>query len=118
MQKGSHIPTDEYMKMFAPIWSDIQGQRRRDHPAPYPVELAKRIVRMFSFKGDCVLDPFGGTGSTAVAAIELGRDSKTVDVEPAYVDAIIARLALCEGGRAVIETYRPSDVEAAKTAYA
>lgn len=115
MQSGSFIPTDEYMKMFAPVWDDIKGQRRRDHPAPYPVELARRIIRMFSFKGDCVLDPFGGTGSTAVAALELGRNSKTVDIEPQYVDAIIERLAAAKEGRGIIEVMRP-EYDAARLA--
>lgn len=106
MKRESYIATDEYMKMFSPVWSDIKGQRRRDHPAPYPAEIARRIIRMFSFSGDTVLDPFGGTGSTAVAALAEGRNSISVDVEPSYVDSIVARLALAEGGRGEVEVYR------------
>lgn len=109
MKQESFIPTDEYIRMFTPIWSDIKGQRRKDHPAPYPVELARRIIKMFSFVGDTVLDPFGGTGSTAVAALTERRNSITVDVEPDYVDAIIARLGTCKGGLSKIEVYRPQD---------
>lgn len=107
MEKASHIPTAEYMRLFAPIWSDIKGQRRKEHPAPYPVELAERIIRMFSFASDIVLDPFAGTGSTAVAALNLGRHSKSVDVEPSYVDSIIDRLAGVAGKQATISLYRP-----------
>jgi DNA modification methylase len=109
MKADSFIPTEEYMKVFSPIWSDIKGQRRKDHPAPYPAELARRIIKMFSFSGDTVLDPFGGTGSTAVAALLEERNSVTVDVEPTYVDSIVARLATCEGGRSKVEVYREAD---------
>lgn len=116
MKADSYIPTKEYMKLFSPIWGDIKGQIRRDHPAPYPVELARRIVKMFSFSGDTVLDPFAGTGTTAAAALLEGRNSISVDVEPSYVDLMIDRLATCKGGRSQIEVHRPpelhSDLEA------
>jgi DNA modification methylase len=91
-ERKSHIPTDEYSRLFAPIWSDVPGQLRRDHPAPYPVEIPRRLVRMFSFAGDTVLDPFAGTGSTAVAALQLGRNSISVDIEDRYVRTIRHRL--------------------------
>ncbi|MES2001039.1 MAG: site-specific DNA-methyltransferase [Pseudomonadota bacterium] len=116
MNHESFIPTEEYMKMFSPIWSDIKGQRRKDHPAPYPAELARRIVKMFSFVGDTVLDPFGGTGSTAAAALLERRNSITVDIEPDYVDAIISRLETCEGGPSKIQAYRPQEVNISEEA--
>lgn len=69
------------------IWTDIRGaSTRMGHPAPYPASLAERLIRMFSFAGDTVLDPFGGTGSTAIAAIQSGRNSVSVEIEPTYVD--------------------------------
>lgn len=92
-ERLSRIETDEYIKLFSPVWSDVTGQLRRDHPAPYPVELARRLVRMFSFVGDTILDPFAGTGSTAVAAMETGRNSISVDIEKTYVAQIDRRLA-------------------------
>lgn len=92
-ERLSRIETDEYVKLFAPVWSDITGQLRSKHPAPYPVELAKRLIRMFSFAGDTVLDPFGGTGTTAVAALESGRQSISVELEESYVDLIESRFA-------------------------
>src|SRR6185295_6526678 len=79
IERHSFIPTDEYVKWFSPIWDDVRGQLRRDHPAPYPVEIARRLIRMYSFVGDTVVDPFGGTGTTAVAAIETGRNSVSVE---------------------------------------
>jgi DNA modification methylase len=91
-ERRSRIETAEYGKLFAPIWSDVSGQLRRDHPAPYPVEIPKRLIRMFSFVGDTVLDPFAGTGTTAVAAIETGRHSIAVDIEPTYVRSMERRI--------------------------
>jgi len=93
MERLSHIPTDEYARLFAPVWTDVTGQLRRDHPAPYPLEIPRRLIRMFSFAGDTVLDPFGGTGTTAIAALETGRNSISIEIEPMYVDQIEARFA-------------------------
>lgn len=91
MERASFIPTDEYIRYFSPVWSDVTGQQRRDHPAPYPLEIPRRLIRMFSFAGDVVLDPFGGTGTTAIAAMQAGRNSVTVELEPSYVDLIAKR---------------------------
>jgi len=106
MKDSSYIDTEEYIKMFSPIWSDIKGQRRKDHPAPYPSELARRIIRMFSFSGDVVLDPFGGTGSTAVACIEAGRNSISIDVEPSYIDGMIDRIVALKAANVAIVAHR------------
>ncbi len=92
MERRSRISTEEYAHLFSPVWTDVTGQLRRDHPAPYPIEIPRRLIRMFSFAGDTVLDPFAGTGTTAVAAIETGRHSISVEVEPSYVDQTIRRL--------------------------
>jgi site-specific DNA-methyltransferase (adenine-specific) len=58
---------------------------RKGHPAPYPPVLAERLIKLFSFAGDTVLDPFAGTGSTALAAVATGRSSISLDIEPNYV---------------------------------
>jgi site-specific DNA-methyltransferase (adenine-specific) len=92
MEKRSFIATDDYIRWFAPIWTDVTGQLRRDHPAPYPVEVPRRLIRMFSFSGDIVVDPFAGTGSTTLAALETGRNSISVEIEPRYVDMIAKRV--------------------------
>ncbi len=91
--KGSFISTDDYAKWFSPVWTDVNGQLRTAHPAPFPMEVPRRLIRMFSFVGDTVVDPFGGTGTTAVAAVETGRSSITVEIDPGYVDLIEERLA-------------------------
>jgi len=88
----STIEADEHQRMFRQIWDDIKGERQVDHPAPYPAELAERLIRMFSFVGDTVLDPFAGTGSTAAAASRCGRNSVSVELEPEYVDIAEERI--------------------------
>lgn len=89
----SIIPADDHDRWFRQIWSDIRGASTRDHPAPFPVELAERLIRMFSFAGDTVFDPFTGTASTQVAARRCGRNSIGIEVEPAYHAMATARLA-------------------------
>jgi DNA modification methylase len=80
------------------IWTDLRGASTRDgHPAPYPVELAERLIKMFSFAGDTVLDPFAGTGSTSQAAIITGRNSIANEIEPVYVQ--IARHRIMKAAR-------------------
>lgn len=75
------------------FWSDIKGEStRKGHPAPYPVALAERLIKMFSFAGDTVLDPFAGTGTTALAAILSGRNSISVEIEPKYTASAEQRL--------------------------
>ena len=92
MEERSRIPTDEYVELFSPIWT-IGGASTREHPAPFPKEIAARLIRMFSFAGDVVLDPFAGTGTTNLAAMELERDSIGVEIEPKYLTLIERRLA-------------------------
>ncbi|WP_128892981.1 site-specific DNA-methyltransferase [Erythrobacter sp. HKB08] len=88
LQKAlSMLTKQEMQSWWRSIWTDIRGaSTRRGHPAPYPPALAERLIRMFSFAGDIVLDPFGGTGSTAVAALNSGRNSISLDIESAYID--------------------------------
>lgn len=86
LQKSlSMLQRDEMDLWQQPFWSDIRGASLRNgHPAPFPVELAERLIRMFSFAGDVVLDPFGGSGSVTAAAIRSGRNSVLVEIEPHY----------------------------------
>lgn len=83
----------EMDRWMRPVWSDIRGASLRDgHPAPFPTEMAQRLIRMFSFAGDTVLDPFAGSGTTALAAIACGRSSMSVEVEPTYASMAVARM--------------------------
>jgi DNA modification methylase len=82
----SMLTKEEMQGWFRSFWSDIQGSSTRGgHPAPYPVKLAERLIRMFSFAGDTILDPFAGTASTSLAAIEAGRNSISNEIERVYV---------------------------------
>ena len=90
----SVISGDNHKEWFQQIWSGLTGASTRHHPAPYPVELAERLIRMFSFVGDTVLDPFLGTGSTTVAAAKTGRNSIGFEVDEHYFDAAHKRIAI------------------------
>jgi len=93
MEERSFIPTRAYVELYRSIWDDIRGASLRQHPAPYPLEIASRLIRMFSFAGDTVLDPFAGTGTTALAAMQAGRFSISYEIEPKYIELIRSRLA-------------------------
>ena len=102
MEQASLITTDTYAQWFSTIWTDIPGASLKDHPAPFPLELANRLIRMFSFSGDRILDPFGGTGTTALAAIRAGRSSITYEVEPEYLRLIRTKLTSHKADGAII----------------
>jgi DNA modification methylase len=90
----SVIPEECQRKWFQQIWTGLTGASTRNHPAPYPVELAERLIRMFSFVGDTVLDPFAGTGTTNIAAAKWGRNSIGIEVDPTYFDGALKRLRI------------------------
>jgi DNA modification methylase len=89
----SVISDTNHKQWFQQIWSGVTGASTRNHPAPYPVELAERLIRMFSFVGDTVLDPFLGTGTTTVAAATFGRNSIGFEIDPHYFDLAHKRIA-------------------------
>lgn len=107
LQKAlSMLQPAEMDRWMRPFWSDIKGASLRDgHPAPFPVVLAERLVRMFSFAGDTVLDPFAGSGSAAVAAMRTGRSSVSYEIEESYVKMSVSRLRK-EASRPSINTPR------------
>lgn len=87
----SMISKEDYGAWFRQVW-DIPGASTRAHPAPFPIDLANRLVRMFSFHGDTVLDPFCGTGTTMLAALRAGRNSIGVEIDPEYCRIAAKRL--------------------------
>jgi site-specific DNA-methyltransferase (adenine-specific) len=81
------------MEATLSVW-DIQPEsaRRVGHPAPFPVELAERVIKMYSYREDVVLDPFNGAGTTCVAAKRLGRHYVGIDISPEYCQLAEQRL--------------------------
>lgn len=88
----SVIPEASHREWFQQIWTGLTGASTRRHPAPYPLELAVRLIRMFSFVGDTVLDPFLGTGTTSLAAAVSGRNSIGYEIDPDYLDLAADRV--------------------------
>jgi DNA modification methylase len=82
----SKLSKEEHNRWFRSFWTDVTGASTRNHPAPFPVELAYRLVRMFSFVGDTVLDPFAGTFSTTLAAMKAERNSVGNELDPEYFE--------------------------------
>jgi len=77
-----------WMKYSISIWDDLEKtkeERELKHPAMFPVELPRRFIKIYTKRGDTVLDPFLGTGSTVIAALELGRKGIGFDISPEYV---------------------------------
>jgi site-specific DNA-methyltransferase (adenine-specific) len=90
-RRCSMLTKKEYSEWFLQFWR-ITGASTKEHPAPFPVELAYRLVRMFSFMDDTVLDPFAGSGTTLLAAMRAGRHSIGVDIEKEYLALARKRL--------------------------
>ena len=106
----SIISDHNHKKWFQSIWSGLTGSSTRNHPAPYPEELAERLIRMFSFVGDTVLDPFMGTGTTTVAAAKWGRNSIGIELDDQYFELAEKRTHLAVAtlfNRAEINTVIP-----------
>jgi len=91
-RERSKLTKDEHARWFRAFWTDVPGESTRDHPAPFPVELARRLIRMFSFADDTVLDPFAGTFTTTIAAMNCGRNSIGNELDPEYFKLGVRRL--------------------------
>jgi len=87
------ISADEFMDLTTDVWEvPAESATRVGHPAPFPVELPRRLIDLFTYEGDVVLDPFMGSGSTAVAALRTGRRYVGFDTDPDYVSRSLQRL--------------------------
>ena len=93
-EKGeSTISTPEFMRNVKSLWRiPAESAKRIGHPAPFPVELPRRLIQLYSFKDDVVLDPFLGSGTTALAAKEAGRRWVGYDTSLQYVELANQRL--------------------------
>ena len=105
----SLIPRKYHEQWFRQIW-DIRGESTRNHPAPFPLELALRLVRMYSFVGDTVLDPFAGSGTTMLAALETGRNSVGFEIDPDFFEFAKKRI-----GKSAVSLDRKADFKATRS---
>ncbi|MBW7997583.1 MAG: site-specific DNA-methyltransferase [Candidatus Glassbacteria bacterium] len=90
-RKHSKISKSDFNKWFRQFWN-LSGASTKDHPAPFPLKLAYRLVSMFSFIDDTVLDPFCGTGTTMLAAMQTNRHSIGVEIDAEYCQYTLKRL--------------------------
>ncbi|HXG36203.1 MAG TPA: site-specific DNA-methyltransferase, partial [Dehalococcoidia bacterium] len=95
----SDIARDEFLAWTNGVWN-FQGEskRRVKHPSPFPIELPRRCIKLFSYVGDVVLDPFMGSGTTLLACLETGRAGIGVEIDPQYCEIAKRRLVF-EGQR-------------------
>jgi site-specific DNA-methyltransferase (adenine-specific) len=84
------IARDEFLAWTLGVWNFAGANPRRvGHPAPFPEELPRRLIKLYSYPGDLVLDPFSGSGTTLVAAKRLGRASVGVEINPAFCELTV-----------------------------
>lgn len=87
VKKGSELSKEEWKKFFSGHWN-FRGERKKDHEAMFPLELPGRLIRMFSFKGETVLDPFLGSGTTVKASIDLDRNGVGYEINRDFIPVI------------------------------
>ena len=96
--RESDIAREEFLEWTNGVWTfSGESKKRIGHPAPFPVELPNRCIKLFSFVGDTVLDPFLGSGSTLIACFQNNRKGIGIDVDENYCD--LARARLLEEGK-------------------
>ncbi|MFZ5808058.1 MAG: DNA-methyltransferase [Chloroflexota bacterium] len=92
--KENTISREQFMEWTKSVWTlNPESAKRVGHPAPFPVELPYRLIQLFTFSGDIVLDPFMGSGSTAIAALKAGRKFVGYEVDAGYVQLSRERIA-------------------------
>jgi modification methylase len=92
--KENTITRDQFMEWTKSVWSmNPESARKIKHPAPFPVELPYRLVQLYTFKGDIVLDPFMGSGTTGIAALKSERNYVGYDIDPEYLKLAEERIA-------------------------
>ena len=92
-QKENTISKEQFMEWTKAIWTmNAESARRIGHPAPFPEELPNRLIQLYSFKGDIILDPFMGSGTTALSAMKSDRNYVGYDISEEYIALTERRL--------------------------
>ena len=92
------IDKDDFLAATTSVWNiQPESARRVGHPAPFPIDLPRRLIELYTFRGDLVLDPFIGSGSTAVAAVASGRHFVGFDTDASYLELARTRVAEARG---------------------
>jgi DNA modification methylase len=100
-ERTNTIGKEDFLEYTKSLWSfPAESARRVGHPAPFPVELPWRLIQLYTYQGDVVLDPFCGSGSTCVAALNAGRVYVGYELNPTYVEVANRRLAEASRARA------------------
>ncbi|MCK9524956.1 MAG: site-specific DNA-methyltransferase [Limnochordia bacterium] len=87
------VTRDEFLEYTKSIWTfNAESAKRVNHPAPFPVELPYRLIQLYSYADDIIIDPFCGSGTTCLAALKTGRRFIGIDVDPGYVDIATQRI--------------------------
>jgi len=92
--KEDTITRNDFLELTKSIWRfNTESAKKVKHPAPFPIELPRRAIELYTFKGDVILDPFVGSGSTAIAALQTGRHFVGYDISKEYVDIANKRIS-------------------------
>ena len=93
-KRENTITKDEFLEYTKSVWTfGPQSAKQAGHPAPYPPELPRRLIQLYTFKGDVILDPFMGTGATAIAAVRSERSYVGYDLSVEYIARAEERIA-------------------------
>lgn len=92
-ERRSTIDREEFLEFTKSVWKfTAESATRVGHPAPFPIGLPYRLIQLYTYEGEVVLDPFAGSGTTALASVQTGRHFVGYDVDPAYVEAAKSRI--------------------------
>jgi len=92
--KENTIAKDQFMEWTKSVWNfNPESAKKVGHPAPFPIELPYRLIQLYSYKDDIILDPFMGSGSTAIAALKSGRNYFGYDIDAEYIKLAESRIA-------------------------
>jgi len=92
--KEDTISKEQFMEWTKSVWAmNPESAKKVGHPAPFPIELPYRLIQLYTFKGDLILDPFMGSGTTAIAALKAGRKYIGYEIDPEYIKRAEDRIA-------------------------